>query len=136
VSVDAGAREIRHLLITPNRALGSALRAELTALRHGLGPRHGTAPILTLPSAAVGPIDRIRSIYHDLLTRIAAIDTKQHDAKRSVLNALILLDSSLALFAQALAAPNHRKTAELARRAYWQRAHAHTELKRAVEDLR
>jgi hypothetical protein len=129
---DAGAREIRRLLTTPDPALKSALRAPVTALRHGLKPSRGA---LTVSPATVRPVKRIRVIYRDLRTQIAAIETKQQDAKRRVLNALDLVDSSLALFARSLTASSDRSIAELARQAYWRREHAHAELSRAVREL-
>jgi len=134
-SPDAGAREIRRLLTTPDPALKSALRALLTALRHGLKPSRGATPRLTVSPATAQPVERIRAIYRDLRTRIAAIDTSQHNEKRRVLKALDLVDSSLALFVRSLAASSDRSMAELARQAYWRREAAHAELSRALKEL-
>jgi hypothetical protein len=135
-SPDAGAREIRRLLTTPDPSLASALRALVTALRHGLKPSHRATPGVTISPATAQPVRHIRAIYRDLRTQVAAIDTKQQDAKRRVLNALDLVDSSLALFARSLTASSDRSIAELARQAYWRREHAHAELSRAVRELR
>ena len=135
-SPDAGAREIRRLLTTPDPALRSALRALVTELRHGLKPSHGATSGVTISPATAQPVRRIRVIYRDLRTQIAAIETKHQDAKRRVLNALDLVDSSLALFARSLTASSDRTIAELARQAYWRRERAHAELSRAVRELR
>jgi hypothetical protein len=135
-SPDAGAREIRRLLTTPDPALKSALRALVTALRHGLKPSHGAKPGVTISPATAQPVRHIRAIYRDLRTQVAAIETKQQDAKRRVLNALDLVDSSLALFARSLTASSDRSIAELARQAYWRREQARAELSRAVQELR
>jgi hypothetical protein len=135
-SPDAGAREIRLLLTTPDPALRSALLAVVEALRRGLKPGRGATPGLEIPPAAVDAVEKTRSVYRGLRMRIAAIETKQHSAKRRVLSALDLLDSSLALFARSLTASSDRSIAELARQAYWRREHAHAELSRAVRELR
>jgi hypothetical protein len=135
-SPDAGAREIRRLLTTPDPALRSALRALVTALRRGLGPSRGAKPGLEIPPAAVDAVEKTRSVYRGLRMRIAAIETQRADAKRRVLSALDALDSSLALFTRSLTASSDRSIAELARQAYWRREHAHAELSAAVRELR
>jgi len=135
-SPDAGAREIRRLLTTPDPSLASALRVLVTALRHGLGASRGAKPGLEIPAAAVDAVEETRSVYRGLRVRIAAIETQRADAKRRVLSALDSLDSSLALFARSLTASSDRSIAELARQAFWRRERAHAELSRAVGELR
>jgi len=135
-SPDAGAREIRRLLTTPDPSLASALRALVAALRHGLGASRGAKPGLDIPPAAVDAVEKTRSVYRGLRMRIAAIETHRADAKRHALSALDSLDSSLALFARSLTASSDRSLAELARQAYWRRERAHAELSRAVGELR
>jgi hypothetical protein len=136
MSLDAGAREIRRLLTTPNPALGSALRAELRALQHGVKPSTKTGHHIGISSAAIPPVTRVRTIYRDLRRRIAAVDTSEVDVKQGILAALDRVDRSLSLYPSSLKATTNARIAELAREAYWERDRAHTALKNAVDQLR
>ena len=134
-SPDAGAREIRRLLTAPNPAFKNALRRLTTALPRAIDVATGSRD-LRVPSTAFDAIYDLRLIVRALSRRIAAIDTKRAESKRRVLDGLDQLDFSLVLFEESMLASGETRVAALARDAYWQRAHAYTELKSVLEVLR
>lgn len=132
---DDGAREIHRLLTAPNLALRDALRRQTAALPHAI-VLDASAARLSVPFAALEATDDLRRILRGVSNRVAAIKTNRNGPKRRALDALDRLDFAWALLADGLTASDDKRTAELAREAYWERDHAVTALKKALVDLR
>jgi hypothetical protein len=132
---DAGAREIRRLLSTPDPAFERAARHLAAALPHGLAPSPARTPHLLVKHALLDSVQQVRRAYRSLHTRIARIETRHRATKIRALHALEELDSSFDLLLRSLREKGLVTGARLARQAHEHQAHAATELRKAFEEL-
>jgi hypothetical protein len=134
MTLDPGALTIRRLLTADDPALRRGLRALARSLM-AMKPLPGK-PGLDVPDSAGDAVAQLRSRNRAIKDQIAAVHTAHSGTQHRILAALDALDLALAMLARSVDAKDARRAAELARNAYWQRAHAHTALEQAIKELR
>ena len=132
---DAGAAEIRRLLTARNPALERAIRNLATELPHGVSLRAQPTLRIVVEPGLVEAIEQLRRVYRSLRRRIDAIDTERRVAKRRVLDAIDLLNTSFTLLLRSTEATSYASGLRSIGDAKTRQARSASELKRALEEL-